>query len=198
MVCSNELARLNWDHFREYGEFSGYLTYGVVSGGLGVLDGSGDDGLGTLWAQCVGENLVSCLWGVVLGALSWIWSWRGINWCWESGTGKNRALDAGSISLWAHDCGQIDDLGDGNGVSGVVSIAGGLGDVLAAVVDGGHHGGLDGQGGERSSLAGDSWGGGHGLIESTAVVEAASMAVGIGGSESREEEGRGSGDVHVG
>lgn len=80
----------------------------------------------------------------------------------------------------------------------MVAVASGLGDVLAAVVDGGHHGGLDGQGGQRGSLAGDSWRGGHGLVKSTAVVEAAGMAVGISGSEGREEEGRGSGDVHVG
>lgn len=176
----------------------GYSAYGVVSGGLGVLDGSGDNGLGTLWAESVGQNLVGCLWRIVLGALSWIWSWLGVNWCWESGAGKNRALNAGSIRLWANNSGQIDDLGDRNGVSGVVAVASGLGDVLAAVVDGGHHGGLDGQGCERSSLAGDSWSGGHGLVESTAVVEAAGMAVRIGGSEGREEEGRGSGDVHVG
>lgn len=77
------------------------------------------------------------------------------------------------------------------------SVAGSQSDVLATVVDRGHDGGLHSQGSERGRSACDS-GGGHSLVETTAVVEAASMAMGIGGSEGREEEGRDSGDMHVG
>ena len=78
----------------------------------------------------------------------------------------------------------------------MVSVTGGQGDVLAAVVDGGQNGGLDGQSGHWLLGGGD--GGGQGLVESTTVAKAASMAVGLGGSESRKEQGGNSGDVHVG
>lgn len=54
-------------------------TYGVLGGSLGVLDGGGDNGLGSLWAKSVGENLITggWLWGVVRSTLNW--SWLGIN-----------------------------------------------------------------------------------------------------------------------
>lgn len=185
-------------------------TYDVVRGGLGVEVCGGDDSLGGLWAESVAQDS-----GLSISNWSWLWSiWRSIrlldDWDnrlgglnnWRGGTraGNDGGRDGIGLSDWADNGGQVNGLGNDIN-SGILSTASGLSDVLAAVGDRVDDSLVDSQGGKWHGLR-RGWGSGHcrghGLVDGTTVVEAASMAVGVSSSEGREEDGGNSGDMHLG